>query len=51
MFFLLFSVGNYLRLSGIENIKAIQFFSIFVIGALSGVLIFTIVHILRNKSK
>lgn len=36
---LLITVINYTRLSGNENIRAIQFVSIFVIGMLSGLLI------------
>jgi hypothetical protein len=33
------SIGNYFRIHGNENIRAIQFLSIFVIGMLSGLLI------------
>lgn len=36
---LMLSIGNYFRIQGNENIKAIQFLSIFVIGMLSGLLI------------
>jgi hypothetical protein len=36
---LLIAIGNYSRLSGSENIKTIQFLSIFVMGALSALLI------------
>ena len=36
---LMISIGNYFRIQGNENIKAIQFLSIFVIGMLSGLLI------------
>ncbi len=36
---LMLAVGNYLRLQGNENIKAIQFVSIFTIGLLSGLLL------------
>jgi len=33
------SIGNYFRIQGNENIRAIQFLSIFVVGMLSGLLI------------
>ncbi len=36
---LMLSIGNYTRLKGNENIRPIQFLSIFVIGVLSGLLI------------
>jgi len=36
---LMLSIGNYFRIQGNENIRAIQFLSIFVIGMLSGLLI------------
>ena len=36
---LLLSIGNFIRLVGNENIRAIQFISIFTIGALSALLI------------
>ncbi len=36
---LLLSIGNFTRLVGNENIRAIQFISIFTIGALSALLI------------
>lgn len=36
---LMLSIGNYFRIQGNENIRAIQFLSIFVIGLLSGLLI------------
>jgi len=36
---LMLSIGNFSRLKGNENIRAIQFLSIFVIGVLSGLLI------------
>jgi hypothetical protein len=46
---LLFSFLNYSRIEGIENIRPIEFLSIFTIGALSGVLIYGIVNFLKNK--
>lgn len=36
---LLISIGNYTRILGTENIRLIQFISIFVIGALSALLL------------
>jgi hypothetical protein len=36
---LLIAIGNYSRLSGSENIRTVQFLSIFVMGALSALLI------------
>jgi hypothetical protein len=36
---LMIAIGNYSRLSGGENIRTIQFLSIFVMGALSALLI------------
>ncbi len=44
------SILNYSRLEGNENIHAIQFVSIFVIGALSGVLIVEIARIARGRN-
>lgn len=43
------SVGNYFRLTGNENIRAVQFLSIFAIGALSGLLIHEVVTLLKAK--
>jgi hypothetical protein len=36
---LMIAIGNYSRLAGSENIRTIQFLSIFVMGALSALLI------------
>ena len=36
---LMITIGNYSRLSGSENIRIIQFISIFVMGALSALLL------------
>ena len=36
---LMITIGNYSRLSGSENIRTIQFLSIFAMGALSALLI------------
>ena len=46
---LLISIVNYSRIIGNENIRLIQFISIFVIGALSALLIKEIAEILKSK--
>jgi hypothetical protein len=51
LFLLVLSIGNYYRLKGIENIRDIEFLSVFVIGALSGLLINFTVKMLRDRQK
>ncbi|MBK8636028.1 MAG: hypothetical protein IPN72_21645 [Saprospiraceae bacterium] len=46
---LMISVVNYSRLAGNDNIRSIQFVSIFVIGVLSGLLINEFVTLFRAK--
>ncbi|MFZ1527536.1 MAG: hypothetical protein WAT19_02220 [Ferruginibacter sp.] len=46
---LMLSVANYFRISGHENIRNIQFLSIFVIGMLSGLLTRELVMQLKAK--
>lgn len=46
---LMISVGNYSRLTGNENIRTIQFISIFAIGALSSLLIREIALMVKSK--
>lgn len=46
---LMLSVGNYTRLIGNENIRLIQFISIFIIGALSALLTNEFITLLRAK--
>jgi len=46
---LLLSIANFSRLKGTENIRTVEFLSIFAIGALSGLLIYSIVSSLRDK--
>jgi TM2 domain-containing membrane protein YozV len=49
---LLFSILNFSRLAGNENIRPIQFISIFVIGALSALLINEFVTLFKaNNSR
>ncbi len=46
---LLLSIVNFIRLTGNESIRAIQFVSIFVIGGLSGLLISDFVILVKSK--
>lgn len=46
---LMLSIGNLARLTGNENIRPIQFISIFVIGALSALLINEFVTLFKTK--
>ncbi len=46
---LMLSIGNLTRLTGNENIRPIQFISIFVIGALSSLLINEFVNLFKAK--
>jgi TM2 domain-containing membrane protein YozV len=46
---LVLSIANYARLIGSENVRNIQFLSIFVIGALSSLLLRDIVTSFRSK--
>ncbi len=48
---LLLAITSYFRLKGNENIRAIQFVSIFVIGMLAGILIKEISAMLRSQHK
>lgn len=43
------SVGNFSRIQGNENIRTIQFLSIFAMGMLFGLLVKEIVESIRNK--
>lgn len=45
------SIGNYSRLPGSENIRAIEFASIWAIGALSALLIHGIIRKLRGDGR
>ena len=46
---LMLSVGNYFRIQGDENIRTIQFLSIFAIGMLFGLLVKELVDSFKNK--
>ena len=48
---LMIAIGNYFRISGNENIRTIQFLSIFVIGMLTGILIREVMISIREKNK
>ena len=45
----LLSIGNFSRIQGNENIRTIQFLSIFAMGMLFGLLVKEIVESIRNK--
>ena len=45
------SVGNFSRIQGNENIRTIQFVSIFVMGMLFGLLLKEIIDTIRNKQQ
>ena len=47
---LFISVGNYFRIVGNENVRTIQFLSIFAIGALSALLIIEMATLFKNKN-
>jgi hypothetical protein len=46
---LMIAIGNYSRLSGSENIRTVQFLSIFVMGALSALLINEFFTLFKTK--
>lgn len=46
---LLLSIGNYSRMEGTEDIRGIEFLSIFVIGLTSGLLILAIAEKFKSK--
>ena len=48
-FILILSVGNYFRLTGNENVRVIQFISIFTIGAFSSLFIVVLFRLFRAK--
>jgi hypothetical protein len=47
---LMLSIGNFVRLKGNENIRAIQYISLLAIGALLAMLIQGIIFQLKNKN-
>jgi hypothetical protein len=46
---LVLSIGNYFRIRGQESISAVQFISVFVIGALAGILVSDLVALFRTR--
>lgn len=44
------SILNYSKIKGSENIRTIEFISIFVIGMLSGLLLLTLIEKFKNKA-
>jgi len=46
---LILSIGNFTRLTGNENIRTVQFLSIFIIGDLSALLINEFVSLFKAK--
>lgn len=48
-FMLILSIGSFSRLTGNENIRAIQFVSIFTIGAFSSLLLLGLIQLFRGK--
>lgn len=48
---LIISIGNYFRIISDSNVRAIDFVSIFAIGALAGVLLTQIIITIKNKNK
>jgi hypothetical protein len=45
------SVGNFSRIQGNDNIRTVQFLSIFAMGMLFGLLVREIVESIRNKQQ
>ena len=48
---LIVTIGNYFRIVSNGSIRAVEFLSIWAIGALSGVLIFQIARVIKEKKK
>jgi Na+-transporting methylmalonyl-CoA/oxaloacetate decarboxylase beta subunit len=47
---LILSIANYSRIEGAENIRTIEFLSIFVIGVLSGVLLVALINKFKKSN-
>jgi membrane-associated HD superfamily phosphohydrolase len=43
------SIVNFSRMKGLENVRAVEFISIFVIGLLSGILLVGLIDKFKNK--
>lgn len=48
---LIISIGNYARITSGANIRVVEFISIWAIGALSGLLIFQIIKVIKERIK
>jgi hypothetical protein len=48
---LIISIGNYSRINSGGNVRAVDFISIWAIGALSGLLIFQIIKAIKMRKK
>jgi len=48
---LIISIGNYVRIASNSNVRAVEFVSIWAIGALSGLLIFQIIKVIKEGKK
>ncbi len=46
---LMMAIGNYTRLKDTDNVRAIEFFSIFTIGAIAGLLAYSIIGDRKEK--
>lgn len=48
---LIISIGNYFRINSNGNVRAVEFISVWAIGALSGLLIFQIIKAIKERNK
>ena len=49
--FLIVTIGNYMRMGQNGQVRTVEFISIFVIGALSGILIMQIISAIKENKK
>jgi hypothetical protein len=49
--FLIVTIGNYFRTAPNGHVRTVEFISIFVIGALSGILIMQIISAIKENKK
>jgi hypothetical protein len=48
---LIISIANYVRMTSDTTVRAVEFVSIWAIGALSGLLIFQIIKVIKERNK
>lgn len=48
---LILAIGNYTRISATSSIRTVEFLSIFVIGALAGILLVSIIKSIKETNK